>query len=92
MHRGFAFLGAALILLVVIFARLVSSISSIYSFGHLLNIVAIGLFSLLMGWLFGGPDRQYRRTLSIATLMKNISLCTLIGTSPEFDPQVVHAL
>ena len=79
-----AFLVAALILTVLIFPRLVSSIATVYGFGHLLIIAAIGIFSIAVGWLFGGPDQQYRRTLSIATLMKNIGLCALIGTTSTF--------
>ena len=84
-----AFLGAALVLIVLIFPRLISSISSVYGFGHLLIIAAVGVLSLLIGWVLGGPDREYRRTLSIATSMRNIGLCTLIGTSAEFEGTLV---
>jgi predicted Na+-dependent transporter len=83
------FLGATLVLVVLVFPRLVSSISSVFGFGHLLIIVAIGVFSVAIGWLLGGPDRQYRRTLSIATLMRNIGLCALIGTAPAFAHTLV---
>ncbi len=76
------FLVATLVLVVLIFPRIVSSVSTVYGFGHLLIIAAVGVFSVLAGWLLGGPDRQYRRTLSIATLMRNIGLCVLIGTEP----------
>ncbi|HEY5427028.1 MAG TPA: hypothetical protein VIJ77_10790 [Candidatus Tumulicola sp.] len=78
------FLVTALVLTILIFPRVVSSLSSVYGFGHLLIIAAVGAFSIIIGWLFGGRDRQYRRTLSIATLMRNIGLCALIGTGPAF--------
>ncbi len=88
-----AFLVAALVLVVLIFPRIVSWVSTVYGVGHLLVIAAIGAFSLLVGWLLGGPDRQYRRTLSIATLMRNIGLCALIGTEPAFaDTAVVPTI
>jgi bile acid:Na+ symporter, BASS family len=83
------FVGAALVLVALIFPRLVSSVASVYGFGRLLIIAAIGIFSLLIGWLLGGPDREYRRTLSIATLLRNIGLCALIGTSSEFAGTLV---
>jgi hypothetical protein len=84
-----AFLAAALVLVVVIFPRLIGSVSAVYGFGHLLIIAAIGVFSLAVGWLLGGPDRQYRRTLSISTDLRNIGLCALIGTSAEFAGTLV---
>jgi bile acid:Na+ symporter, BASS family len=83
------FLLAALVLVVVIFKTIVGSVSSVYGHGHLFLIAAIGVFSILLGWLFGGPDRQYRRTLAIATLMRNIGLCVLIGTQAIFKGSLV---
>ena len=63
--------------------------TAVYGFGQLVIIAIIGLFALGMGWIFGGPDREYRRTLSIATLMRNIGLCTLIGTGETFAGTLV---
>ncbi|MBV8366088.1 MAG: hypothetical protein JO194_06270 [Candidatus Eremiobacteraeota bacterium] len=75
------FFAALLVLLVVVGPRLIQVVSATYGAGHLLIIAAIGLFSAVVGWLLGGPDRQYRRTLSIATLMRNIGLCALIAAT-----------
>lgn len=83
------FLAAALVLVILIFPRIVSSVASVYGFGHLLIIAAVAVFSIFIGWIFGGADRQYRRTLSIATLMRNIGLCALIGTGPAFEHTLV---
>jgi bile acid:Na+ symporter, BASS family len=80
---------AALVLAVLIFPNIVASVSKVYGYGHLLVIAAIALFSVGIGWLLGGPHREYRRTLSIATLMRNIGLCTLIGTDPIFANSLV---
>jgi bile acid:Na+ symporter, BASS family len=78
------FLVAALALVIVVFPNLVASVSKVYGYGHLLIIAAMGIFSIGIGLLFGGKDREYRRTLSIATLLRNIGLCTLIGTDKAF--------
>jgi bile acid:Na+ symporter, BASS family len=83
------FFAAALVLAVLIFPLIVDSVSKVYGYGHLLVIAAVGVFSVGIGWLFGGPQREYRRTLSIATLMRNIGLCTLIGTDPVFANSLV---
>ncbi len=78
------FLVAALGLVVLLFPRILSSISTVFGFGHLAIIAAVGIFSAGVGWLLGGPDVRYRRTLSIATMLRNIGLCALIGTGPAF--------
>ncbi len=83
------FFAAALVFLVVIFPDLVQSVSKVYGYGHILIIACVALFSLGIGWLLGGPRRDYRRTLSIATLIRNIGLCTLIATDPAFANTLV---
>jgi hypothetical protein len=83
------FFAAALGLVVIIFPLIVDSVSKVYGYGHLLVIAVVALFSVGIGWLLGGPRREYRRTLSIATLMRNIGLCTLIGTDPIFKDTLV---
>lgn len=86
------FLAAALVLLVLVFPKIVSSVMSVYGEGKLLVIAAIGIFALGIGWLLGGPDRQYRRTLSVATDLRNVGLCVLIGTSDFADTLVVPTI
>jgi BASS family bile acid:Na+ symporter len=83
------FLLAGLVLVVLVFKTIVGSVSSVYGNGHLYIIAAIGIFSILLGWFFGGPNEQYRRTLAIATLMRNIGLCLLIGTQTIFEGTLV---
>jgi len=85
----FIFLGAVLVLLVLAFPKIVSSISAVAGFGHLLIIAAVGVFSALVGWLMGGANREYRRTLSIATTMRNIGLCALIASDDAFAGTLV---
>ena len=83
------FIAATLVFVVLMFPQLAQSVSKVYGYGHLLIILCVGLFSVGIGWLLGGPKREYRRTLSIATLMRNIGLCTLIGTDPVFANTLV---
>jgi BASS family bile acid:Na+ symporter len=75
------FFAAALGLVVVLFPKILSSFGAVYGDGHFLIIAAIGLFSVACGWLLGGPDRAYRRTLSIATMLRNIGTAMMIATS-----------
>jgi BASS family bile acid:Na+ symporter len=75
------FFAALLVLLVIVFPKLVEVVSSTYGSGHIAIIAAVGVFSAVVGWLLGGPIRDYRRTLSIATLMRNIGLCSLIAAT-----------
>lgn len=86
------FFAAVLVLLVLVFPKIVSSLASVYGFGRLLIIAAIALFALAIGFLLGGPDRQYRRTLSVATELRNIGLCLLIGTGSFADTLVVPTI
>jgi BASS family bile acid:Na+ symporter len=86
------FLAAVLVLVVLLAPKLWESVGAVYGYGHLLIIAGIGLFSLAAGWLLGGPKREYRRTLSIATLMRNIGLCALVGTSEFAGTLVVPAV
>jgi len=85
-------LGAGLILVVLIFPKLVASVASVYGYGHLAIIAAVGAFAWAAGWLLGGRDRERRRTLSIATLIRNIGLCLLIGTDAFADTLVVPTI
>jgi bile acid:Na+ symporter, BASS family len=83
------FFAATLVFVVLMFPQLAQSVSKVYGYGHLLIIACVALFSAGIGWLLGGPKREYRRTLSIATLLRNIGLCTLIGTDPIFANTLV---
>lgn len=83
------FLVAAVALFALLMGRIVQSVSVIYGYGHLAIIIILGAFSIAAGWLLGGPNDQYRRTLSIATLMRNVGLCSLIASADEFKGTLV---
>jgi BASS family bile acid:Na+ symporter len=82
----------ALVFAAVLSDKIVAAVASVYGFGHLAAIAVIGLCALLTGWVLGGPHRDDRRTLSIATLMRNIGLCALIATSEFPNTPVVPAV
>jgi BASS family bile acid:Na+ symporter len=86
------FMVAALALVILVFPKLVASVGAVYGSGHLAIIVAIGLFSLAAGWLLGGPESEHRRTLAIATDLRNVGICLLIGTAQFADTLVVPAI
>jgi BASS family bile acid:Na+ symporter len=87
-----AFFAAALVFVVMLFPKVVTSVSAVYGFGQLAIIAVVGLFALGIGWLCGGPDREFRRTLSIATLLRNVGLCTLIGSESFAQTLVLPAV
>jgi bile acid:Na+ symporter, BASS family len=85
----FVFLAASLVFVVLLVPTFTGSVSQVYGFGHLYIIAAVCVFSISIGWLLGGPDERYRRTLSIATLIRNVGLCLLIGTDRAFAHTLV---
>jgi predicted Na+-dependent transporter len=48
------------------------------------------VLSIVTGWLFGGARREMRRTLSIATTVKNLGLAALVATT-NFSDKLVPA-
>jgi len=89
----YLFFAATLVFVVLIFPHAAGAIEKVIGHVQVFVIAGIGLFSMAAGWLLGGPDSRYRRTLSIATLMRNIGLCVTIGSGQEFaDTLVVPAI
>jgi BASS family bile acid:Na+ symporter len=74
------FLATILVLVVLVGPRIVHDIGAIYGSRALLAMLCIVVFSAAVGWLLGGRDRAERRTLSLGTALRNIGLCSLVGT------------
>jgi len=69
----------ALIGVLVLFApTLGKSLAVVFGTHGMLAILVVVALSLLTGWTFGGPVIEYRRTLSIATALRNVGLCLVI--------------
>jgi bile acid:Na+ symporter, BASS family len=74
------FFVAVLALLVVLAPELFKDVASVYGSRGMLAMLAIVLASVLTGYVLGGPEVEYRRTLSIATALRNIGTCIVIAT------------
>jgi bile acid:Na+ symporter, BASS family len=68
-------------LLVVLGGPIARAVGTVYGSLGMLAAACIVLLSLLTGWVLGGRERAYRRTLSVGTALRNIGLATLIATS-----------
>lgn len=88
----FVFFGAALILIVLLFPQIVSSIASVYGSLGMLASFTIVLLSMATGWLLGGPATEDRRVLGIGTTLRNVGLCALIATSSLQNTRVAAAV
>jgi len=86
------FVLAALAVVIVVFAKIVHVFAATYGAGHLLIILTIALFSGIVGWLLGGPNREYRHTLTNGTMLRNIGLGLMIGTTSFADSLTVPAV
>jgi predicted Na+-dependent transporter len=83
---------AATCLMVLIVPTIFAQFSSVSGFGRIAIIVAIAAFSLIVGYVLGGSVREYRRTLSVATTMRNVGLCALIGGESFGDTLVIPTI
>ena len=75
------FFVAVLVLIVILGPTLVKAIASVYGSRVMWATVVLVLLSAGTGWILGGPQAQYRRTLSIATVLRNIGTCAVIATA-----------
>ena len=77
---GIVFLASFLVFFALAMPGFVASVSAIFGMWQLTIVAGIALFAFAIGWLFGGPAPQHRRTLSLATLTRNVGLCSLIAS------------
>lgn len=57
------------------------SLASQLDWRGLLGMSALLIISLSAGWLLGGPVREIRRTLALATSLRNVGVSLVIATS-----------
>ncbi|HEY2473717.1 MAG TPA: bile acid:sodium symporter [Candidatus Cybelea sp.] len=77
-----------LALLIALFPKLVSSVSAVYGSHGMWAMLCITILAMVTGWLLGGPAREDRRILGIATALRNIGLASLIATANFPNPLV----
>jgi bile acid:Na+ symporter, BASS family len=78
---GIIFLVALVVVLAMLFPTIVKSIASVYGSRGIMAMLFVVVLSVLTGWALAGAETQYRRTLSIATTLRNIGLCSLVATA-----------
>ncbi len=71
---------ALLVVLVPLVPAIVHSIAGVYGSLGMLAILAIVVLSVLTGWILGGPERAYRRTLGLGTALRSFAFCAVIAT------------
>lgn len=82
------FLLAVVALFALIGPKLFTAVAAVYGSRGMWAILVLVLLSIAIGWLLGGPRPEYRRTLSIATALRNIGTCTVIATATFPDTLV----
>lgn len=82
------FFVAVLTILVMLGPTLVKAVTGVYGSLAMWAELSVVLLSIGIGWLLGGPDAPYRRTLSIATALRNIGVCAMIATTAFPDSLV----
>ncbi len=74
------FAASLLVLIVLLGPGLIKAVASVYGSRGMLAMLCIVVLSLAAGWIMAGAQREYRRTLSIATALRNIGLCAVVAT------------
>jgi BASS family bile acid:Na+ symporter len=81
---------SAAALLGVLAPAIGQAVASVYGTRGLLTALLLVILSIAIGWLLGGPEVSYRRTLSIATALRNVGVAAVIATT-EFPGTAVAA-
>lgn len=74
------FLASVLVLFGILGPRLIRDIGSVFGSNGILATLLIVVLSVATGWLLGGPQEEYRRTLGIGTALRNVGLAVLVAT------------
>jgi len=86
------FWASVVALLVLLAPRLGKDVATVYGSHGMWAILCIVILSIATGWLLGGPDREFRRTLGNATELRNIGLCALVATANFPGTEVATAV
>ena len=85
------FILALVVVLAALLPDIVKSIGTVYGSRGIITALLLIVLSTLTGWLLGGADIKYRRTLAIGTTLRNVGLALLI-TSANFPDRRVAAM
>lgn len=84
------FVLSAVALLGVLAPDIGKAVASVYGSRALLAALILVILSIAIGWLLGGPEVSCRRTLSLATALRNVGVAAVIA-STEFPRTTVAA-
>ena len=76
---------AAVVVLFYLVPQMGKAFAAVYGSRGLMESLLIIVLCAGVGWLLGGKTAEYRVTLSISTIMRNIGLATLIATENFHD-------
>jgi bile acid:Na+ symporter, BASS family len=82
---------SALVVLVLIVAFNFQSVVRLFGTGVIFAGLIFVLLSVLIGWLFGGHDREIRCALGLGTGLRNVGAALFIGTK-NFDDARVNVM
>lgn len=86
------FLVTLVALLAMLAPTLIADVKSVYGSRGMFAALLLTVLAIGTGWLFGGSEREYRRTLAIGTGLRNIGLCALIATTNFPDSLVASTV
>ena len=73
--------GASLLVLIVLLApAMAKSVATVYGSRGMLAELVLVILSIAAGYILGGSERLYRRTLGIGTALRNVGLAVVIAT------------
>ena len=76
---------AGVVVLFYLVPKMGQAFAAVYGSRGLMATLLIVVLCAGIGWLLGGKTAEYRVTLSISTIMRNIGLATLIATQNFHD-------
>lgn len=79
-------------LLILLSGHIVKSVATIYGSYGIIAAFVVVLLSIVTGWLLGGPQREFRRTLGIGTALRNIGLAATLASAMFPDSDVISAV
>jgi bile acid:Na+ symporter, BASS family len=82
---GIVLILAGIVVLFYLVPQMGSAFATVYGSRGLIASLLIILLCAGVGWLLGGKTPEYRVTLSISTVMRNVGLATLVATQAFHD-------
>jgi bile acid:Na+ symporter, BASS family len=76
---------AAIVVFYYLIPQMGTAFATVYGSHGLIASLLIIVLCAVVGWLLGGKTPEYRVTLSISTVMRNVGLATLIATQAFHD-------